>query len=939
LVFFRRKKFWEARKVTSVVFFIGLVTAKEKKMRIKVDRNRVFQLNAQSIKAAAISIFLSVGLASCGGTSDSNTSGTVTTAPNAPSIASVVAADAQALVVLNAPSGSTVTGYTVTSNPAGGVDSNAGSSSLSHIITGLTNGTSYTFTAVATNSFGNSPASAPSNAVIPSATAIPGLVTKTAADFSLGGTNDFNGASSSLVTNQPAGGSQTNAAMSTSGVSSQYFGTTFLKLTNQEFCTTANPTIGIEVYSPVAAGNVRLKLEQEGNGAFNIEMDKPTVMGWQTLSFDCVTDSGTATTPPTAAYAESTVYNVASIFFGFPGVSAGETWYFDKVAYVPTAAVTYVPPAAATDPTVKPAAPTVVAPNFISIIGTTLGDMVDVGVNPPWGQATVMTSVNIAGDTVLKYANLNYQGMELAPATGIDVTGMTDLHIDIYAATTTALDVFLISPGPGMEQAVTVNPTTLGWNSFDIPLSSYTIPALTNIFQFKFVGTPAGNTVYIDNLYFWKGASGPATAPNAPTIGAAIAGDSQATVNFTAPAIDGGSAITGYTVTSTPAGGTDANAGTTALSHNITGLTNGTAYTFTVTATNAIGTSVASAASNAVTPAVPSATIVTSTAASWTLGGTADFGGNASSLVAIQPLGGIQANAAQVDKTAGAQTWAGTTFLTLVNQEFCTTLKPIITANVYSPVAGATVRLKLEQDGNPALNIEMDASTVMGWQTLNFDCLLSSGAATTPPTAAYVEGTVYNKASILFNFGVSPAATETWYFDQVTYDPIAAVTYVPPVAAADPMTIPAAPTVVAANVVSVFGTTYGHKVGITYPNWGQATVQSIVPVLGDDLLKLANLNYQGIDFVGSSIDVSTKTNLHLDMYASASLTPVNVFLISTTGGLEQGFLVTPSVAGWNSFDIPLTNYTTPTLTVIDQLKFDAQPNVGDTVFIDNLYFW
>jgi len=123
-------------------------------------------------------------------------------------------------VVLNAPSGSTVTGYTVTSNPAGGVDSNAGSSSLSHIITGLTNGTSYTFTAVATNSFGNSPASAPSNAVIPSATAIPGLVTKTAADFSLGGTNDFNGASSSLVTNQPAGGSQTNAAMSTSGVSS-----------------------------------------------------------------------------------------------------------------------------------------------------------------------------------------------------------------------------------------------------------------------------------------------------------------------------------------------------------------------------------------------------------------------------------------------------------------------------------------------------------------------------------------------------------------------------------------------------------------------------------------------------------------------------------------------------------------------------------------------
>jgi len=49
--------------------------------------------------------------------------------------------------------------------------------------------------------------------------------------------------------------------------------------------------------------------------------------------------------------------------------------------------------------------------------------------------------------------------------------------------------------------------------------------------------------------------------------------------------------------------------------------------------------------------------------------------------------------------------------------------------------------------------------------------------------------------------------------------------------------------------------------------------------------------------------------------------------------------VTPTTAGWNSFDIPLTSYTTPTLTVIDQMKFDAQPNTGDTVFIDNMYFW
>jgi hypothetical protein len=89
------------------------------------------------------------------------------------------------------------------------------------------------------------------------------------------------------------------------------------------------------------------------------------------------------------------------------------------------------------------------------------------------------------------------------------------------------------------------------------------------------------------------------TAPDAPTSVTATPGSGSANVAFSAPASDGGAAITSYTVTASPGGAT---ASGTSSPINVSGLTNGTAYTFTVKATNSKGTSVSSGASTSVTP-------------------------------------------------------------------------------------------------------------------------------------------------------------------------------------------------------------------------------------------------------------------------------------------------------------------------------------------------
>jgi Fibronectin type III domain len=162
-----------------------------------------------------------------------------------------------------------------------------------------------------------------------------------------------------------------------------------------------------------------------------------------------------------------------------------------------------------------------------------------------------------------------------------------------------ALIGYTVTASPGGKTA-TVSGTT----------TSATVTGLTN-------GTTYTFTVHATNGIGASGESSPSNSvtpeasPQAPTAVIATSGTGQASISWTAPASDGGSPITGYTVTQSgsscgPSGPVCASATVpaSATSANVTGLFNGTAYAFTVHATNAIGNGPESAPSNTITTAL-----------------------------------------------------------------------------------------------------------------------------------------------------------------------------------------------------------------------------------------------------------------------------------------------------------------------------------------------
>ena len=146
---------------------------------------------------------------------------------------------------------------------------------------------------------------------------------------------------------------------------------------------------------------------------------------------------------------------------------------------------------------------------------------------------------------------------------------------------------------------------------------------------------------------------------------------------------------------------------------------------------------------------------------------------------------------------------------------------------------------------------------------------------------------------------------------------------------------PSQPARADADVISIYSGYYTDISGTDYyPNWGQATTFNELDINGDATIQYSNLNYQGIQY-GETVDASAMEYLHIDVWTTDAPN-IQVFPISIATG-EQQVTLDLVADQWNSFDIPISDFTSQGLSMNDihQFKF-----VGSgTVFIDNLYYY
>ena len=235
----------------------------------------------------------------------------------------------------------------------------------------------------------------------------------------------------------------------------------------------------------------------------------------------------------------------------------------------------------------------------------------------------------------------------------------------------------------------------------------------------------AGNVDFLAAASVTQSFTVSASAPAAPTIGSGTPGNNTATVAFTAPANNGGSAILDYTATCT--GTPNGSATNTSSPITVSGLINGNSYSCTVVARNAVGTGPASSAVTVVPSPVPVPPAFTSApATTFTFGVAGSYNVTATgspppTFTTTGPLpGGVNLSAGGV--LAGTPTAAGTFPFTIVatgtapaaTQAFTLTVNKANQTITFGPIANQPFNaspIALSATSTSALPVTFSSST------------------------------------------------------------------------------------------------------------------------------------------------------------------------------------------------------------------------------------
>ncbi|NDH51369.1 MAG: hypothetical protein EBY24_05165 [Betaproteobacteria bacterium] len=211
-------------------------------------------------------------------------------------------------------------------------------------------------------------------------------------------------------------------------------------------------------------------------------------------------------------------------------------------------------------------------------------------------QASASNQV-FANALVANFASTSDKALALLVLNNLGITATTVTQTGSYAALLGAVEQIFAAYGSAARGQIILNMTTLlaGLSSdvtFGVAATTYSSQVQANA---SYSATSTNTSASVVAVV---------TVPGAPTIGAATAGTAQASVAFSAPSSTGGASISAYTVSCVSGSSSKTGTGTSSPI-TISSLSNGSAYSCSVTATNSAGTSVASSAVS-VTPAISS---------------------------------------------------------------------------------------------------------------------------------------------------------------------------------------------------------------------------------------------------------------------------------------------------------------------------------------------